>query len=230
MYVNTLLLYRWLWAFMWLLGIEFLGPLLTPVSPSRSGQLCSLSPCLLRPKDLFIIIHKYTVADFRHTRRGCQISLKVGVSHHVVAGIWTQGLRKSSQCSYPLSHLASPLELLITGPASETQGHRCHLNESPWGLLSLIGHRNSQQLAHSRSSININGMHVHSVGRWPPAEGVVPSGLVTELHGTKKTVQDGEAGTHLFTGQCAPDLKQVPSESVFSAPDRLLMWRKGPCS
>jgi hypothetical protein len=28
-------------------------------------------------KDLFIIINKYTVADFRHTRRGCQVSLWV---------------------------------------------------------------------------------------------------------------------------------------------------------
>jgi hypothetical protein len=37
-------------------------------------------------KDLFII-HKYTVADFRRTRRGHQISLVVVVSHHVVAGI-----------------------------------------------------------------------------------------------------------------------------------------------
>jgi hypothetical protein len=52
-----------------------------------SGQLHSLSPCLLWPKDLFIIIHKYTVADFRRTRRGCQISLRVAVIHHVVAGI-----------------------------------------------------------------------------------------------------------------------------------------------
>jgi hypothetical protein len=50
-------------------------------------------------KDLFIITHKYTVAVFRHPRRGCQISLQVVVSHYVVAGIWTQDLRKSSQCS-----------------------------------------------------------------------------------------------------------------------------------
>jgi hypothetical protein len=35
---------------------------------------------------LFIIC-KYTVAVFRHTRRGHQISLRVVVSHHVVAGI-----------------------------------------------------------------------------------------------------------------------------------------------
>jgi hypothetical protein len=57
------------------------------VSPTQSGQLCLLSPCSLRPKDLFIIIHKYTVADFRCTRRGHQISLWVVVSHHVVVGI-----------------------------------------------------------------------------------------------------------------------------------------------
>jgi hypothetical protein len=35
---------------------------------------------------LFIIC-KYTVAVFRHTRRGHQISLRMVVSHHVVAGI-----------------------------------------------------------------------------------------------------------------------------------------------
>jgi hypothetical protein len=38
-------------------------------------------------KDLFSIICKYTVAVFRHTRRGSQILLRMAVSHHVVAGI-----------------------------------------------------------------------------------------------------------------------------------------------
>jgi hypothetical protein len=39
-------------------------------------------------KDVFIfIIYKYAVAVFRHSRRGSQISLRVVVSHHVVAGI-----------------------------------------------------------------------------------------------------------------------------------------------
>jgi hypothetical protein len=33
------------------------------------------------------IYYKYTVAVFRHTRRGYQISLWMTVSHHVVAGI-----------------------------------------------------------------------------------------------------------------------------------------------
>jgi hypothetical protein len=37
-------------------------------------------------KDLFIIC-KYTVAVFRHPRRGSQISLRMVVSHHAVAGI-----------------------------------------------------------------------------------------------------------------------------------------------
>ena len=32
----------------------------------------------------------------------------VVVSHHVVAGIWTQHLWKSYQCSYVLNHLTSP--------------------------------------------------------------------------------------------------------------------------
>ena len=33
------------------------------------------------------IIHKYTVAVFRHSRRGHQILLRMVVSHHVIAGI-----------------------------------------------------------------------------------------------------------------------------------------------
>ena len=49
---------------------------------------------------LFIIC-KYTVAVFRHSRRGGQISLWMVVSHHVVAGIWTQDLWKSSQVLLP---------------------------------------------------------------------------------------------------------------------------------
>jgi hypothetical protein len=35
-----------------------------------NSNLCSPRPCSLRPKDLFIIMCKYTVAVFRHTRRG----------------------------------------------------------------------------------------------------------------------------------------------------------------
>jgi hypothetical protein len=49
---------------------------------------------------LFIIC-KYTVAVFRRTRRGHQISLQMVVSHHVVAGIWTSDLWKSSRVLLP---------------------------------------------------------------------------------------------------------------------------------
>jgi hypothetical protein len=38
-------------------------------------------------KIYLFIICEYTVAIFRHPRRGSQISLRVVVSHHVVAGI-----------------------------------------------------------------------------------------------------------------------------------------------
>jgi hypothetical protein len=49
----------------------------------------------------FFIICKYSVAIFRHSRRGSQISLRMVVSHHVVAGIWTSDLRKSSRVLLP---------------------------------------------------------------------------------------------------------------------------------
>jgi hypothetical protein len=47
------------------------------------------------------IYYKYTVAVFRHSGRGRQISLRVVLSHHVVAGIWTLDLRKNSQVLLP---------------------------------------------------------------------------------------------------------------------------------
>jgi len=37
-------------------------------------------------KIYLFIIYKYTVAVFRHTRRGYRIPLQMIVSHHVVAG------------------------------------------------------------------------------------------------------------------------------------------------
>jgi hypothetical protein len=41
-------------------------------------------------KELFYA-YKYTVAVFRHTRRGHQIPLQMIVNHHVVAGTWNSG-------------------------------------------------------------------------------------------------------------------------------------------
>jgi hypothetical protein len=62
-------------------------------SPASASQVLGLKACATTAqlfKDLFIIIHKYTVADFRHTRRGHQTSWMV-VSHHVVAGDLNSG-------------------------------------------------------------------------------------------------------------------------------------------
>ena len=95
------------------------GPNCWAISPAPNSILvCSwdllwglmlVSFCFVFFKDLLlIIICKYTLAVFRHTRRGRQIPLQMVVSHHVVAGIGTQDLWKNTQCSYPLSHLSSP--------------------------------------------------------------------------------------------------------------------------
>jgi hypothetical protein len=49
--------------------------------------VCTGLPRSVQPKDVFIIISKHTIAVFGCTRRGRQISLRMVVSHHVVAGI-----------------------------------------------------------------------------------------------------------------------------------------------
>jgi hypothetical protein len=50
---------------------------------------------------LFDIYDEYTLAVFRHTRRGHQIPLQMVVSHHVVAGNWTQDLLTSEPSLQP---------------------------------------------------------------------------------------------------------------------------------
>jgi hypothetical protein len=52
MYMTTLQLYRWLWAFMWLLGIEFLEPLLAQAVPIRLVLACSGSK-------IYLLLNKY---------------------------------------------------------------------------------------------------------------------------------------------------------------------------
>jgi hypothetical protein len=68
--------------------------------------LLSLADTIIHMQIIFLkiylfIICKYTVAVFRHSRRGRQILLQMVVSHHVVAGIWTPDLRKSSRVLLP---------------------------------------------------------------------------------------------------------------------------------
>jgi hypothetical protein len=67
-------------------------------------------------KIYLFIICKYTVVVFRYTRRGHQISLRVVVSHHVVAGIWTSDLRKSSQVLLPTEPSHQPGRSISIGP------------------------------------------------------------------------------------------------------------------
>jgi hypothetical protein len=45
------------------------------------------APAPIAPAQRFIIIRKFTVPVLRHTRGGRQISLRMVVSHHMVAGI-----------------------------------------------------------------------------------------------------------------------------------------------
>jgi hypothetical protein len=84
---------------MCLLGMEFIGPLLTLVGLARSGQLLSLSPCLLWPKDLATLeLTSDTPEESVRSHYGC-----------LGATMWLLGfeLRTFSQCSYLLSHLTS---------------------------------------------------------------------------------------------------------------------------
>jgi hypothetical protein len=66
---------------------------LYPVEPQGSRAPQGTYPSLRAVVHFFkrfiylFIICKYTVAVFRHSRRGSQISLRMVVSHHVVAGI-----------------------------------------------------------------------------------------------------------------------------------------------
>ena len=82
MYLSTLQLYRWLLTIMWLLGIKI-----------RTSACSSSAPSGPRIS-LFLYISTLQLSS--DTRRGCQISLQMVVSHHVVAGIYTQDLLKSS--------------------------------------------------------------------------------------------------------------------------------------
>jgi hypothetical protein len=63
-------------------GLSCLMWVLEPNSSSLKAQ-----PAVFFFLIYLFIICKYTVADFRHSRRRYQISLWMVVSHHVVAGI-----------------------------------------------------------------------------------------------------------------------------------------------
>jgi hypothetical protein len=62
-------------------------------------------------KIYLFITCKYTVAVFR---RGRHISLQMVASHHVVAGIWTLDLRKSSRVLLPTEPSHQPQVRILT--------------------------------------------------------------------------------------------------------------------
>ena len=86
---------------------------------------------------LFFYVYEYIVAVFRHTRRGHQIPLQMVMSHHVIAGYWTQDLRKKSQCSYPLSHFSSPFMWNINKRRQHKMTYHAVWPNSGWRMSDL---------------------------------------------------------------------------------------------
>ena len=100
-------------------------------------------------KIYLFIISKYTVAVFRHSGRGSQISFRMVMSHHVVAGIWTPDLRESSRVLLPTEPCLQPLinfskDLLCIQRSSSMyarrpeQGTRSHYRWL-WATMWLLG-------------------------------------------------------------------------------------------
>jgi hypothetical protein len=95
-------------------------------------------------KDLFIVISKYC-SCLRHTRRGHQISLQMVVRHHVVAGIWTQDLRRAVLTAEPslqpwnsLCNLARPQTCFCIPSTGIKRLHHHHPAEYfSWNLFYL---------------------------------------------------------------------------------------------
>ena len=76
-----------------------LSLLLSPLCPLTIPTLEEIKlrcVCVCVLKTYLFHLYEYTVAVFRHTRKGHWIPLQMVVSHHVVAGNWTRDLWKSS--------------------------------------------------------------------------------------------------------------------------------------
>ena len=88
-----------------------LGSLITLVNPARSGS-----------KILFIILNRYTVAVFRHPRRGHQISLWLTL--WVTCGCWDLNSGPLEEQS-ALSHLTSPILGFLWDPFGQQLNWMC---------------------------------------------------------------------------------------------------------
>ena len=105
------------------------------VAENWTQDLCSLRPISLEPKDLFIIICKYTVAVFRHTRRRHQIPLQMVVSHHV----WLLGIElRTSACSSPKIYLLLYVSTLYLSSDTSKEVIRSHYGWL-WVTIWLLG-------------------------------------------------------------------------------------------
>jgi hypothetical protein len=94
-------------------------------------------------KIYLFIICKYTVVVFRHSRREHQILLQMVVSHHVVAGIWTLDLRKSSRVLLPTEPSHQPTSHTSnTPPPTHTHTWKTGLHKyqehSKWRCVCLF--------------------------------------------------------------------------------------------
>jgi hypothetical protein len=119
--------------------------------PSRSSPACS------SPKIYLFIICKYTVAAFRHSRRGHQIPLQMVVSCHVVAGIWTQDLWKSSQCSLTTEPSLQPPIFCI----SSTSNYLA--NGSGWKMFAACIHDKWEE---AKTFVPVFCEHICVCGVW----------------------------------------------------------------
>ena len=68
---------------------------------------------LFKKRFIYLIYRVFCLHIYLHARRGHQTSLQMVVSHHVVAGNWTQSLWKNSRCYQSLSHLSIPTKIIL---------------------------------------------------------------------------------------------------------------------
>jgi hypothetical protein len=121
-------------------------------------------------KIYLFIICKYTVAVFRHTRRGHQILLQMAVSHHVVAGIWTQPLEEQSvllatEPSFQLWQKALSFKnhiylFIAGGRRSACHGMWMKLRIQVWESIVLFYH------VGPRKQTQVVGHHSHLSSYW----------------------------------------------------------------
>jgi hypothetical protein len=108
------------------------------LGPCRTPTYCQQSLWIHIYLFIYLfIICKYTVAVFTHSRRGRQILLRMVVSHHVVAGIWTLDLRKNSRVLLPTEPSLQPREFIYALVRLCLEGFLSFFSPSLW-LLQIF--------------------------------------------------------------------------------------------